>query len=127
MKQQYGESRLPAACGQHIAHLHHLQRNGCARQGQPQARHQRHAPLQPQTDAHRRKQHRAAQHLRATPAKDGAAQAPQALGLQLQPHQKQHQHYAKLGKVQYVLHIGHQSQAPGANGNARGQVANDGA
>ena len=50
-----------------------------------------------------------------------------ALGLQLQAHQKQHQHHAKLGKFQRGLHVFHQPQPPGANGNARRQVANDGA
>jgi hypothetical protein len=38
---------------------------------------------------------------------------PQAAGLQLQPHQKQHQHHAKLGKVQDVLHIAHQPRPQG--------------
>jgi hypothetical protein len=51
---------------------------------------------------------------------------PTGARLQLQPDQEQHQHHAELGKVQHVLHIGHQPQAPGPDGDARAQVADDG-
>lgn len=56
-----------------------------------------------------------------------AAQLPQALGLQLQTDQKQHQDHAEFGEMEDVLHVGDQAQSPGADADAGGQVADDGA
>ena len=66
-------------------------------------------------------------HLGSAHAKDGPAHAPQPAGLQLQADEEQHQHHAKFGKMQDVLHIAHQLQAAGPYEDAGHQVANDGA
>ena len=59
----------------------------------------------------------AAQHLRAAPAEDRPAQAPQAARLQLQADQEQHQHHAELGEMQDVL--ARCSPGPGPRGRWR--------
>ncbi|MPN39723.1 hypothetical protein SDC9_187252 [bioreactor metagenome] len=104
-----------------------MQRDGCGRQRQPQRTHQAHAPRQPERPGHRPQQRRAAQHLCAAQTKDGPAHAPKAAGLQFKADQKQHQHHAEFGKVKNVLHIAHQPQPPRADGDARRQIADDGA
>ena len=127
LEQQHRKRGLAAVAAQQLALGQYLQGNGRGRQRQPQGPHQGHTPGQAREPAHGVQRQGAGQHLRRAQAQNGPAQAPQALGLQLQANQKQHQHHAKLGKFQRGLHIFHQPQPPGANGNARRQVANDGA
>jgi hypothetical protein len=69
---------------------------------------------------------RTTEHLQAAPAEDRSAKVPQPARFELQPDQEQHQHHAELGKVQDVLHVGHQAQPPGPDGHAGSQVADDG-
>ena len=125
--QQDGKRRLTTAGAQQVAFSQRLQGNGGGRQRQSQATHQRHAPGQAGEQGRAAQQQRAAEHLRRAQSKNGPAQAPQPRRLQLQPHEEQHQHHTKLGKVQDVLHIAHPPEAPGPDGNAGRKVANDGA
>ena len=53
--------------------------------------------------AERRAAARRAEQLHAAPAEDRPAQRPQALRLELEADQEQHQHDAELGEVQDVL------------------------
>jgi hypothetical protein len=127
LEQQDGKRRFAAAGAQLVALAQRLQRNGGGRQRQPQAAHQRHAPGKSGQQGGGAQQQGAAQDLRTPQSKDRPAQAPQACGLQLQADEKQHQHHAKFGEMQDVLHIAHPAKTPGPDGNAGRQVANDGA
>jgi hypothetical protein len=103
----------PLDVAQQVALLHHLKRNRRGRQRQPERRHHGGRPGDAQRDRHARQRRGAAQHLRAAPAEDRPAQAPQAPRLQLQPDQEQHQHHTELGKVQDVVDIAHQRRPQG--------------
>jgi hypothetical protein len=54
---------------------------------------------------------------------DRAAQPPQALRIELQPHQEQQQHDADLAEAQHRLGLRDQCQAPGSDCHARGEKA----
>ena len=127
LEQQDGKPGLAAGCAHQVALGQGLQCDGGGRQRQAQRSHQAHAPGQAHQAGQHEEHRRAAQHLGAAHAEDGAAQCPQPAGLQLQPDEKEHQHHAELGKVQYVLHIAHQGQAPGPDGDAGRQITDDGA
>ena len=65
----------------------------------------------------------ARQHLRAAEAEHGVPQRPQPRGLELQPDQEEEQHDAELGRVLRALGLRDEAQAPGADQDARGDVA----
>jgi hypothetical protein len=60
-------------------------------------------------------------------AEDRPAQAPHALGIELEADQKEHQHHAELGKVQDGFDVLHEAEAEGADHGACNQVAEHGA
>ena len=126
LEQQDGEGGLSAGSAHQIALGHDLQADSGRRQCQAHARNQADAPGQTKGPGSQEQNAGADRHLRHAPAEDGAAQLPEALGLQLKSDHEQHQHHAKLGKMQDVVHIAHQTKAPGAHGNAGAQIADDG-
>jgi len=106
---------LPAGRWHQVALDHDLQGDGGARQGEPQPGDKRSLPGNSEGHGDQRQCQRAAQHLGIAPAEDRPAQAPQALGLELQTDQEQHQHDTEFGEMQDVLDIADQAQAEQAD------------
>ena len=65
--------------------------------------------------------------LRGARAEDGVPHHPQPGRLQFEPDHEQQQHDAELREVQDALDVFEKAQAPGANHDARGKVAEHGA
>ena len=62
-------------------------------------------------------------HLHRAVAKDGAAHRPQRVDLHFEADYEHHQNDAQLGKVEDRVDVGHELQYPGADHDARQQIA----
>ncbi len=79
----------------------------------------------PNASAREREQQRRAEQLHAAPAEDGLPQRPEALRLELEADQEEHQHDAELGDLQHVLGPRDELQPPRADQDAGAEVADD--
>ncbi len=80
----------------------------------------------PQPCAERAERERCKYNLRAAEPEDQPPHAPQAGGLELQPHEEQQERNPELSEPDHVLGVGHDGKSPRTEQHSGGKVAEHG-
>jgi hypothetical protein len=124
LEQQHRERALTSRGLEQALLVERLQHDRRRRQRQDHAGDECRAPFQARGDTEAAHGGGGDQHLQAAEAEDRGAQAPQPLGLELEPHHEQHHHDAELGEVHHVLALAaDETEAERSDRDAGEQVA----
>ena len=125
LQQRDAEDAFARGRGQHVALGENAQADRRRRHRQAEPGDDGDVPVDAEGQRPEPEQQGRAEQLHVAPAEDGLAQRPEALRLELEADQEQHQDDAELGELQHLVGAGDELQAPGADQDAREQVADD--